>query len=107
MERLETQIATMTTSDLGIGRPNIKSTNAGRAELRQAAEQFEAMFVRQILEQSHKSELAEGLFSTSKDDAFQSMLDNEYAQNIAGKVNLGLADVLYEQFAATLPKDVT
>lgn len=86
----------------GWGRPDIRTDNAGPAELRQAAEEFEAMFLNQFLQQARKSQLAEGLLSSSAGDTFQGMLDQEYARAASGGLSLGIADALYAQLARHL-----
>jgi Rod binding domain-containing protein len=48
--------------------------------------------------------LADGLFDSKKDDSFQSMLDAEYAESVAGQADLGIASALYAQFSGALPK---
>lgn len=90
--------------DSAFGRPAISTRNAGAQELRQAAEAFEAMFVRMILEQGNQSQLAEGLLDGDKDDSFKSMLNSQYADSVAGQADLGIASALYAQFSQTLPK---
>ena len=91
-------------TDSAFGRPSISAKNAGQEELRQAAEAFESMFVRMILAQGHQTQLADGLFDSKKDDSFQSMLDAEYAESVAGQADLGIASALYAQFSGALPK---
>jgi len=91
-------------ADSAFGRPPISTKNAGPEDLRQASEAFESMFVRMILAQGHQTKLADGLFDSDKDDSFQSMLDAEYAESVAGQADLGIASALYAQFAVTLPK---
>lgn len=86
-------------SEPGWGRPNIRTNQAGAAELRQAAEEFEAMFLNQFLQQARQSQLADSLLTSSAGDTFQGMLDQEYARAASGGVSLGIADALYGQFA--------
>lgn len=88
----------------GWGRPNIRTDNAGPAQLRQAAEEFEAMFLNQFLQQARKSQLADGLLTSSAGETFQGMLDQEYARAASGGLSLGIADALYAQFAQHLPR---
>ena len=105
MDKLAALPLPLPAQDAGFGRPNISTRNAGAGELRQAAEEFEAMFVRMIMAEGHKAKLADGLFESDKDDAFQSMLDNEYSRSVAGQADLGIANALYAQFAKSLPKE--
>lgn len=86
----------------GWGRPAIRTDNAGPAELRQAAEEFEAMFLNQFLQQARKSQLADGLLTSSAGETFQGMLDQEYARAASSGLSLGIADALYAQFSKHL-----
>ena len=86
----------------GWGRPNIRTDNAGPAQLRQAAEEFEAMFLNSFLQQARKSQLADGILTSSAGDTFQGMLDQEYARAASDGLSLGIADALYAQFSRHL-----
>jgi Rod binding domain-containing protein len=88
----------------GWGRPNIRTDNAGAEGLRQAAEEFEAMFLDYFLQQARKSQLADGLMRSSAGETFQGMLDQEYARTASGGLSLGIADALYAQLARHLSK---
>lgn len=88
----------------GWGRPNIRTDGAGSAELRQAAEEFEAMFLNQFLQQARKSQLADGLLTSSAGDTFQGMLDKEYARSASSGLSLGIAGALYAQFSRHVPQ---
>lgn len=72
------------------------------ADLREVAEQFEAIFLNQMLKQMREAKLAEGLFDNSATDTYTSMLDMEQSQHLAANVNLGIADALMRQFGAKL-----
>ena len=86
----------------GWGRPNIRTDNAGPAQLRQAAEEFEAMFLNSFLQEARKGQLADGLLSSSAGDTFRGMLDQEYARAASQGLSLGIADALYGQFSRHL-----
>lgn len=67
-------------------------------ELRDVAEQFEAIFIHQMLKQARQSKLAEGIFNSEAQDTFNNMLDIEYSQILSKKNNFGIADALIKQF---------
>ena len=67
-------------------------------DLAEAADQFESIFVSQILKQSRQTKLADTPFDSSAGDSYQSMLDDEYASMLSSKVNLGIAEALVRQF---------
>jgi Rod binding domain-containing protein len=76
-------------------------------ELKDVAEQFEAIFVHQMLKQARQGKLAEGLFSSEAQDTFNNMLDIEYSQILSKKSNFGIADALIKQFQPHLQiKDI-
>ena len=76
-------------------------------ELKDVAEQFEAIFVHQMLKQARQGKLAEGLFSSESQDTFNNMLDIEYSQILSKKSNFGIADALIKQFQPHLKiKDI-
>ena len=68
------------------------------SELREAAEQFEAIFLNQWIQQARNTKLAEDILGSSSIDKYQEMLDREYASSLASGVNLGIAEALIRQF---------
>ena len=72
--------------------------NNNKANLEALAEEFESMFVNQMLKQARESKLAEELFSSNEEDNFGSMLDQERARSLALNLDLGIADALLRQF---------
>ena len=76
--------------------------NKNNQELKDVAEQFEAIFVHQMLKQARQSKLAEGIFSSEAQDTFNNMLDQEYSQILSKKNNFGIAEGLIRQFGSHL-----
>ena len=64
--------------------------------LREAAQQFEAMFLHQMIKQMRATVPSGGLTDSSQTQFYQSMLDHQWAQTLAER-GVGLADVLIEQ----------
>lgn len=83
--------------------PNMLEARLEAKNLKEVADQFEAIFLNQILKQSRQTKLAETPFDSSAGDHYQSMLDNQYAGMLSSKVNLGIAEALIRQFG----RDVT
>ena len=75
-----------------LGTPDVDS------DLREAAEQFEAIFLNQWIKQARNTKLAEDILGSSSTDQYQEMLDREYASSLASGVNLGIAEALIRQF---------
>lgn len=90
MESL-TSLSPSTASDL------FKKQNPSQ-ELRDVAEQFEALFIHQILKQGRSAKLAEDLLGSEATDTYKNMLDQERANKLAKTVNLGIAEALIAQF---------
>ena len=67
-------------------------------DLEIVADQFESIFVFQMLKQARQSKLADGIFSSEAQDTFNNMLDMEYSQILSNKNNFGIADALIKQF---------
>ncbi len=70
-----------------------------KAELGKAAQQFEAIFVRQMLAAAHKAKLADGLFDNSAVEQFQSMQDSRFADIVSENGGLGLARTIEQQLS--------
>ena len=67
-------------------------------DLKEVAEQFEALFIQQILKQGRSAKLAEDILGSQASETYTSMLDQERAQQLAKTVNLGIAEALVAQF---------
>jgi len=72
--------------------------NKNNQDLASVADQFESIFVYQMLKQARQSKLAEGIFKSEAQDTFNNMLDIEYSQILSNKNNFGIANALIEQF---------
>ena len=75
---------------------NLVNKKAG--ELKDVADQFEAIFVHQMLKQARQSKLADGIFNSEAQDTFNNMLDIEYSQVLSKQNNFGIAKALIKQF---------
>ena len=68
------------------------------SDLHDVAEQFEAIFINQILKQARETKLADDLLGSSATSTYEQLLDTETSKNIASHVNIGIADALVRQF---------
>lgn len=73
-----------------------------RKQLAQAARQFEAIFVRQMLAQARKAGFGDALFGNQAADTFRQMQDERFADIAADKGMLGLAATIERQLAGRL-----
>ncbi|MEC7189843.1 MAG: rod-binding protein [Pseudomonadota bacterium] len=67
------------------------------ADLREAAEQFEAIFLNEFIKQARKAKLADDILGSDAQDTYQDMMDRELSAQLSGKVNLGIAEALVRQ----------
>ena len=68
------------------------------SDLKVVAEEFESLFVYQMLKSARKAKLAEGILTNEAFDTYQSILDQEYAKTIAKNQSFGIAEALIRQF---------
>ncbi len=73
-------------------------------ELREVCEDFEALFVKMMLD-SMRSTLSDDTLipKNQGEKMFEDELYGEYAKSISQTANLGLADMMYDQLAAGIP----
>ena len=75
--------------------------NKNQANLEALAEEFESMFINQMLKNARDSKLSESLFASDEEDNFGSILDQERSRSLALSLDLGIADALVRQFDKT------
>lgn len=69
------------------------------SDLRAAAEQFEALFIQQLLKQARSAKLADDIFANEASETYLGMLDQERATNLSKTMDLGIAEALIGQFS--------
>ncbi|HLU77804.1 MAG TPA: flagellar assembly peptidoglycan hydrolase FlgJ [Burkholderiales bacterium] len=72
--------------------------------LRQAAQQFEAVFMNMLLKSMRDTLPQDGPFSSDTTRMYTGMLDQQMAQKFAEGEGLGLADMLVKQLSTHLPQ---
>ena len=70
------------------------------SNLQEAAEQFEAIFLQQMMAQARKASLAEDIFGNKGTETYNNLLDQERATELAKTLDLGIAEALLRQFGA-------
>ena len=80
---------------------SLAQTKSQPTDLQSVAEQFEALFIHQLLKQARSAKLAEDILGSEAADTYTEMLDQERAKQLSTKMNLGIADALVLQFAGT------
>jgi len=72
-------------------------------KLRSAAEQFESIFIRQMLQEMRQTIPDDGLFQRGLDnEIFENLFDDEIAKRIASRNQLGFADMIVRQLSGKL-----
>lgn len=72
--------------------------------MKQASKQFEVMFMQMMLKSMRDATPSEGLFSSSQEKTYTSMLDQQLSQNLSGR-GLGLAEAMFTQLSRTMGSD--
>lgn len=69
-----------------------------QAQLRQAAEAFEAVFLRQVIGSMRAAKLGDDLFGSAAADQFRDIADGRLADSMAHQGSFGIAEMLLQQF---------
>lgn len=94
---LSSHYADVYTDFNGIAKLKQEATKNSPEALKEAAKQFEALFLGNILKNMRSAKLAEGLMDSSQTQFFHEMYDQQLAVHIAGKSDLGLAELIVKQ----------
>ncbi len=81
-----------------LGKPGASKARS-EADLRKAAEEFEAYFVQQLMSQMRKAIPSGGLLHSRGEDMFRDLMDEQLGKDIAQSHGFGLADSLYRQLS--------
>lgn len=73
-----------------------------RAKLREAAQGFEAIFVRQMLATARQTNFGDDLFGSQANDTFNQMRDERFAEIASKAGSFGLATQLEAQLAGRI-----
>ena len=92
------------TTQTGITGIGASSAPAAKPAIEEVAQQFEAIFLRQMIGAMRSSSLAEGMFDSSATQQFQDMADARTADEMSRKGSIGIADMLIRQFGQTRPQ---
>ena len=84
--------------------PDVKG-KTDDAKLRQSSNEFEAIFIQQMLKTMRKTSLESDFIKKSEGEKiFRSMLDEQYAILSAKSGRLGLGEMIYQQLKSNLKK---
>ena len=77
---------------------NKSSNDKKLKELKEISNQFESIFINQILKQARQNKIKNGLFDSEAIKTFNSMIDEQYSKILSKKTNFGISDALFNQF---------
>ena len=75
-------------------------SNKKLKDLKEISNQFESIFINQILKQARQNKIKNGLFDSEAINTFNSMIDQQYSEILSKKTNFGISDALFNQFKA-------
>ena len=67
-------------------------------ELKEISNQFESIFINQILKQARKNKIENGLFDSVAISTFNTMIDQHFSDILSKKTNFGISEALFNQF---------
>jgi len=71
---------------------------AQKAQLKEAAEAFEAVFLRQMISSMRSATPGDSLFGSDAENQFRDIADARLADDMAKSNNFGIAEMLLKQF---------
>jgi len=99
---LKAQMAFKDSSDANVIE-SVRNQNAADNDdraLRDVAEDFEAIFIKQIFEGMRRSKLAEDPFNSSSVETYTSLMDDQMSKQIALSQGFGIAEALVAQLSS-------
>lgn len=88
-------------SAIAQAKSNQANNTQKNASIREAAEQFEALFLTQILNSMTSGVEVDGMFGGGPSEGiYRSMLNDEYAKSVSRQGGVGIADVVYREMLA-------
>ncbi|WOE74746.1 rod-binding protein [Parasphingorhabdus sp. SCSIO 66989] len=100
----------VTSSTEGVAPLGVNATNKAKdddAALRQAAEAFEAVFLRQMIGSMRSASLGEDLLGNDASEQFRDMADARLADSMAEQQSFGIAELLLKQFGQSPSQTVS
>ena len=80
------------------GNTNKLNSDKKLQELKEISNQFESIFINQILKQARKNKIENGLFDSEAISTFNTMIDEQYSDILSKKTNFGISEALFNQF---------
>ncbi|MCX7086594.1 MAG: flagellar assembly peptidoglycan hydrolase FlgJ [Methylococcales bacterium] len=109
---LNVQNADVYTDFNGLAKLKNEAREQSPEALKQAAKQFESLFLNMVLKSMRQAKLGDGLLDNDQSKFYQDMYDQQLAVHLSGEPGIGLADLMVKQLGGdqTRPldnKDIT
>jgi flagellar protein FlgJ len=85
----------------GVNQLKLDAKNGSPEALKQAAQQFEAVFMNMLMKSMREATPQDGMFDSDQTRMYTSMLDQQLTQRMASR-GIGLADVMVRQLSTVL-----
>jgi flagellar protein FlgJ len=102
---LNLQNADVYTDFKGLGNLKTQAKKDSPEALKEAAKQFEAIFIGTLLKGMRDAKLADGVGDSDQSKFYTEMYDKQLAVHLSGKPGLGLADLIVKQLSHDKPGD--
>tara|TARA_B100000123_G_C25429486_1_gene296652 strand:+ start:152 stop:487 length:336 start_codon:yes stop_codon:yes gene_type:complete len=79
-----------------INKDNSKNSNR---DLEEVAQEFESLFINEMLKRAHSAKLAKTILTSDAEDTYTSLLNQERSKTLAKSHNFGIAEALVKQFS--------
>ena len=79
-----------------IDKENKNNSNRG---LEEVAQEFESLFINEMLKRAHSAKLAKTILTSDAEDTYTSLLNQERSKILAKNHNFGIAEALVKQFS--------
>ena len=78
---------------------NKKKTINNQSSLEEVAQEFESLFINEMLKRAHSAKLAKTILTSDAEDTYTSLLNQERSKILAKNHNFGIAEALVKQFS--------
>ncbi len=73
--------------------------NSDNGDLEAVAQEFESLFINEMLKRAHSAKLAKTILTSDAEDTYTSLLNQERSKVLAKNHNFGIAEALVKQFS--------
>ena len=78
---------------------NKENKNNSNRDLEEVAQEFESLFINEMLKRAHSAKLAKTILTSDAEDTYTSLLNQERSKILAKNHNFGIAEALVKQFS--------